>query len=68
MSAPDPQPQRCAACDVCGRESAVWGPNLQRCADHFAFGHHQPPPPDPLPRERVLELFAKARASGRLRP
>ena len=41
-------------CAVCGKESAVWGPGVQRCADHFDFDRHQAPsPPDPKPREEV---------------
>lgn len=55
-------------CAICGLEAAVWGPGLARCAEHFDFGHHQTPPaPDPMPHQRVLELFERARKAGRLR-
>jgi hypothetical protein len=60
------QPRRC---DICGIEAAVWGQGIARCADHFDFDHHASPASrSPLPRARVLELFARARAAGRLRP
>ena len=65
--APDSGAPIARPCDVCGKESAVWGPGVQRCADHFDFDHHEHPAlPDPKPREQVLDLFAKARAAGRL--
>jgi hypothetical protein len=56
-------------CDICGVEAAVWGPGIARCADHFDFDRHElPAVPSAMPRERVLELFARARAAGRLPP
>ena len=55
-------------CDVCGVQAVVWGPGIARSAEHFDFDHHpSPPPPAPMPRQRVLDLFARARAAGRLR-
>jgi hypothetical protein len=41
---------------ICARCSPSWTP-------FFQWLH----PPEPMPRERVLELFERARAAGRLR-
>jgi hypothetical protein len=63
-------------CAICGNPIVDLGPggipvdsawvHWSRCAAEFERSRRPDPPS--LPRERVLELFAQARAAGRLQP
>jgi hypothetical protein len=72
-----PAPQD-LACQRCSNVTSFWRsthPDTQtpawtcvRCAPPWTSAFEWRYPPEPMAKERVLALFARARAAGRLRP